>query len=87
MIQLKSPQAVTQLPGFEEGEFTIQDITASQVVWTLKPQSSWTILDLCAAPGTKTTQLAEATGDSAKIIATDIDPERLHETGDADERR
>jgi 16S rRNA (cytosine967-C5)-methyltransferase len=77
MIRIKSPHAITQLPGFAGGEFTVQDITASQVVRTLKPQSNWTILDLCAAPGTKTTQLAEATGDSAKIIATDIDAERL----------
>ena len=43
----------------------------------LQPQPGWTILDLCAAPGTKTTQLAEMTGDKAKIIATDIDSERL----------
>jgi 16S rRNA (cytosine967-C5)-methyltransferase len=43
----------------------------------LNPQRSWTILDLCAAPGTKTAQLAETTGDSAKIIATDIDGRRL----------
>ncbi len=77
MIKLKSPQAVTQLPGFAEGEFTIQDITASRAVRILKPQPDWTILDLCAAPGVKTTQLAEATGDSATIIATDIDAERL----------
>ena len=77
MIKLKSPQAVTQLPGFAEGLFTIQDITASQAVRILKPQPGWTILDLCAAPGVKTTQLAEATGDSATIIATDIDAERL----------
>ena len=77
MIKLKSPQAVTQLPGFAEGLFTIQDITASRAVRILKPQPDWTILDLCAAPGVKTTQLAEATGDSATIIATDIDAERL----------
>ena len=32
---------------------------------------------MCAAPGGKTTQLAEVTSDSAKIIATDIDSERL----------
>jgi 16S rRNA (cytosine967-C5)-methyltransferase len=32
---------------------------------------------LCAAPGTKTTQLAEITGDKAHIFATDIDPDRL----------
>jgi 16S rRNA (cytosine967-C5)-methyltransferase len=77
MIKIKSPRAVTQLPGFAEGEFTIQDITASRAVRILKPQPDWTILDLCAAPGVKTTQLAEATGDSATIIATDLDAERL----------
>jgi 16S rRNA (cytosine967-C5)-methyltransferase len=77
MIKLKAAKAVTQLPGFAEGLFTVQDITASQAVRILQPQPDWTILDLCAAPGTKTTQLAERTGDSAKIIATDIDSDRL----------
>ena len=77
MIKIKSPRAVTQLPSFAEGLFTIQDISASQAVGMLDPQPDWTILDLCAAPGTKTTQLAEATGDLAKILATDIDKERL----------
>jgi len=77
MIRVKSPRTITELLGFAEGLFTVQDITASQAVRILKPQPNWTILDLCAAPGVKTTQLAEATGDSAKIIATDIDAERL----------
>jgi 16S rRNA (cytosine967-C5)-methyltransferase len=77
MIKIKSPRAVTQLPGFEEGLFTVQDITASQVVSILQPQAGWAILDLCAAPGTKTTQVAELIEDSAKIIATDIDSDRL----------
>ncbi len=77
MIRIKSPRAITELPGFAEGLFTVQDISASQAVSILDPQPNWTILDLCAAPGIKTTQLAEATGDSATIIATDIDAERL----------
>ena len=77
MIRIKSPKAVTLLPGFEEGEFTVQDITASLPVRLLNPQPGWTKLDLCAAPGVKTTQLAELTGDSAKILATDIDARRL----------
>ncbi len=77
MIRIKRPRDVTQLPGFAAGEFTVQDITASKPVRLLDPQPGWTILDLCAAPGTKTTQLSEATGDSAKIIATDIDNRRL----------
>ncbi|MGD8500254.1 MAG: transcription antitermination factor NusB [Phycisphaerales bacterium] len=77
MMRIKSPRAITQLPGFAEGEFTVQDITASQGVRLLNPQPNWTILDLCAAPGAKTTQLAEAAGDLAKIVATDIDSRRL----------
>jgi len=77
MIKLRSPRAITELPGFAEGLFTVQDITASQAVRLLQPQPNWKIFDLCAAPGTKTTQLAESTGDSAIIIATDIDISRL----------
>ncbi len=77
MARIIGPQAVTQLPGFAEGLFTIQDLSASQAVRVLDPQPSWSILDLCSAPGTKTTQLAEATRDSAHIAATDINPERL----------
>jgi 16S rRNA (cytosine967-C5)-methyltransferase len=77
MLKIKSPRAIARLPGFAEGLFTVQDITASQAVKALKPASDWTILDLCAAPGVKTTQLAELTNDSAKIIATDIDSDRL----------
>ena len=77
MIRIISPHAITQLPGFAEGEFSVQDISASKPVLMLNPQPGWKILDLCAAPGTKTTQLAEATRNSAKIIATDIDSRRL----------
>jgi 16S rRNA (cytosine967-C5)-methyltransferase len=77
MVKIVGPHAVTQLPGFAEGLFTVQDLSASQAVQVLDPQPGWSILDLCSAPGTKTTQLAEATGDSAHIIATDINPERL----------
>lgn len=77
MIKLKSPKAVSKLSGFAEGEFTVQDMTASRPIRLLDPQPDWTILDLCAAPGVKATQLAEATGDSAKIVATDIDSRRL----------
>jgi 16S rRNA (cytosine967-C5)-methyltransferase len=77
MIRVKSPRTITELPGFVEGLFTVQDITASGVIRMLECQPDWKILDLCAAPGVKTTQLAEITGDSAAITATDIDTERL----------
>jgi len=55
----------------------VQDLSASQAVRALDPQPGWTVLDLCSAPGTKTTQLAELTRDAGTILATDIDPARL----------
>ena len=77
MIKLTSPGVITTLPGFDKGLFTVQDFSAAHVVGLLKPKPGWMILDLCAAPGTKTTQLAEATGGRSKIVATDIDNDRL----------
>ncbi len=77
MIKIRSPRAITELPGFKQGLFTVQDITAALPARFLNPRPEWKILDLCAAPGTKTTQLAELTEDSAEIIATDIDQGRL----------
>ena len=77
MIRIKSAAAVTQLPGFTEGLFTVQDLAASLAVKMLDPQPGWKILDLCAAPGVKTTQLAEITAGSAEITATDANSERL----------
>ncbi len=77
MLKIKSPRLVTDLPGFAQGLFSVQDITASQPLRLLNPQPNQTILDLCAAPGTKAAQLAELTADKTKIIATDIDNQRL----------
>lgn len=77
MIRLTGPQAIMQLPGFTEGLFAVQDLSASRAVRMLDPQPGWMILDLCAAPGTKTTQLAEWTRHQARIVATDVDANRL----------
>ncbi len=77
VVKVTSPRAVTELPGFAEGWFTIQDLSATAAVRLLDPQPGWTVLDLCAAPGTKTTQLAEAMRDTGVVRATDVDAERL----------
>lgn len=77
LLKLKKPMSIAGLPGFDEGLFTVQDLASWHAVKALSPQPAGTILDLCAAPGGKTTQLAEETGDKARIIATDIDAQRL----------
>jgi len=77
MIRIAGPHAVTQLPGFSEGLFSVQDLSASMAARILDPQPGWSILDLCSAPGSKTTQMAELSREAASITATDIDATRL----------
>jgi len=77
LIRVKSPASISELAGFGEGLFTVQDPTAGLAAMLLRPQPGQRILDLCSAPGTKTTQLAEIADDQAQIVATDKDGKRL----------
>ncbi|MBU1260808.1 MAG: hypothetical protein KJ757_05525 [Planctomycetes bacterium] len=77
MVKLNRPGNVADLESFRSGLFTIQDVTSSSVVPLLNPQPGWKIFDICAAPGTKTTQIAELMGDKGLVIATDKDSSRL----------
>ncbi|MGP1384189.1 MAG: 16S rRNA (cytosine(967)-C(5))-methyltransferase [Thainema sp.] len=68
---------VAKLPGFEQGWWTVQDQSAQLVAYLLDPQSDETVIDACAAPGGKTTQMAELMGDQGKIWACDRYSSRL----------
>lgn len=59
------------------GELAIQDLTAQRAAFLLAPRPGERVLDACAAPGTKTTALAEHAGDEASILACDRSPGRL----------
>ncbi|AIE73696.1 MULTISPECIES: 16S rRNA (cytosine(967)-C(5))-methyltransferase [unclassified Synechocystis] len=63
--------AITQLPGFAEGWWTVQDASAQWVAQILDPQRGETIFDVCAAPGGKTTHMAELMQDQGQIYAGD----------------
>jgi len=74
---LSSPGAIKNLPGFNEGWWTVQDSSAQLVSYLLNPQPNEVIIDACAAPGGKTTHIAEMMGDSGKIFACDRTESRL----------
>jgi 16S rRNA (cytosine967-C5)-methyltransferase len=80
------PQALTlpdrygdprALPGFNEGHWCVQDRHAQAVVPLLAPQPGERILDACAAPGGKTTQIAEWLQDRGELWAVDRSEARL----------
>ena len=56
----------------QEGYCTVQDVSAGLPVQLLDPQPGEQILDFCAAPGGKTTQIAETIGDHGLVIAQDV---------------
>ncbi len=74
---LRSVGDLTQLPGFAEGWWSVQDAGAQQVVQLLDPQPGELIVDCCAAPGGKTTQIAEQMGDQGTVWALDRHRGRL----------
>jgi 16S rRNA (cytosine967-C5)-methyltransferase len=65
---------ISQLPGYAEGAWWVQDAAAALPAKLLGDVRGLTVADLCAAPGGKTAQIAAA---GARVIAVDHAPERL----------
>lgn len=73
-LRLQPDLPVTELPGFEEGAFWVQDLAASLPARLLGEGNGKTVLDLCAAPGGKTMQLAAA---GWKTLSVDNSEKRM----------
>ncbi|MEM6437288.1 MAG: 16S rRNA (cytosine(967)-C(5))-methyltransferase [Cyanobacteria bacterium P01_D01_bin.115] len=69
--------AIQQLPGYADGWWTVQDASAQLVSALVDPQPGMVVIDACAAPGGKTTHLAELMGDEGLIWACDRTTSRL----------
>src|SRR6201997_3597043 len=66
--------SVTMLPGFSDGQWWVQDAAAALPARLFGDIAGKTIADLCAAPGGKTAQLAQA---GARVTALDRSPARM----------
>lgn len=73
-VRLPSNVKVTELPGYEEGKWWVQDAASALAVKCLPEIKGKNILDICAAPGGKTAQLLAA---GAQVTAVDISEQRL----------
>ncbi|WP_049691180.1 16S rRNA (cytosine(967)-C(5))-methyltransferase RsmB [Anaerococcus jeddahensis] len=74
---VKNPKGLASTDEFKKGLFTIQSEGSIKVCEILNPKKNSNILDICAAPGTKTSFLAELCENSSKIIANDISFNKL----------
>jgi 16S rRNA (cytosine967-C5)-methyltransferase len=73
-LRLTDPGRITGLPGYAEGAWWVQDAAASMAVPLLNPAPGEAVLDLCAAPGGKTMQLAAL---GARVTAVDASAPRM----------
>ena len=63
---------VSELPGFAEGKFTVQDASSALAVEAAGICPGNTVMDLCAAPGGKTILAAEFAGEAGHVVSRDI---------------
>jgi 16S rRNA (cytosine967-C5)-methyltransferase len=76
-VELEAARDVADLPGFADGVVSVQDLGAQCVAFALALEPGLRVLDACAAPGGKTSLMAEREPRLARLVALDIDPWRL----------
>lgn len=76
-LVIKDPPPLTAWGLFQGGRFQVQDEAAQLVSLLLSPQPGQRVLDVCAAPGGKTTHLAQVMGDQGEIVAMDVSEAKL----------
>ena len=74
-ILLDKPKSVDQIPGFENGAFTVQDAAAQHAAILLEPKDGELILDACTAPGGKACHVLDLA--DCQLVAADVDEARL----------
>jgi 16S rRNA (cytosine967-C5)-methyltransferase len=76
-IVLDKPVQVELLPGFSDGQVSVQDTAAQLAATLLEVQPEQRVLDVCAAPGGKTAHILEAQPQLKELVAIDIDQARM----------
>ena len=76
-VRVRRGGRVEEFPGYHKGLFQVQDEASMLVGRLVDPQPGERVLDMCAAPGGKSTHLAELMGDSGSVLAVDIHAKRV----------
>jgi 16S rRNA (cytosine967-C5)-methyltransferase len=76
-FELKAHPPLNSLASLRDGWFYLQDPSTLLAPVLLAPKSGETVLDPCAAPGGKTTFIAQLMNNEGRIVASDIEPNRL----------
>jgi 16S rRNA (cytosine967-C5)-methyltransferase len=76
-LALIKPGNLTDVPGYAEGWFTVQDVASTAVGYLAQPIPGQSWLDICAAPGGKATHLGELLKNQGNVHAVDLHPHKM----------
>ncbi len=76
-LLLQTAASLREIRAYRDGWFYVQDEAAQLVSYAVDPQPGEAILDACAAPGGKTTHMAELMQNRGEVLALDVSEERL----------
>lgn len=76
-VRLPHGRKVTEVEGYAEGAFIVQDPATAGAVELLDVAPGLTVLDFCAAPGGKTAQIAWRLAGTGRLVAQEVNPKRL----------
>ena len=85
-LVLASGGDITQLPGYQQGWFAVQDGAAQLAAAYLSPQPNERVLDCCAAPGGKTAHILANQPELQECVAVEVDAVRLEKINENLER-
>lgn len=74
---LEHVEGVRNIPGFDEGAFTVQDVSSMLCIECAGIKKGSFVVDVCAAPGGKSTHGAEKAGKKGRVVARDISEEKV----------
>lgn len=76
-LHISQYDSLRTIDAFAEGKFTVQDESSMLVGHLARPEEGQLIVDVCAAPGGKTTHVAELLNQTGRVISRDIYPKKL----------
>lgn len=76
-ISIRGTSSIEGRESFQKGYYQVQDESSMLVAHVVDPRPGDSVLDICSAPGGKTTHIAELMGNDGRIVARDIHPHKL----------